>query len=245
MESSAVRDTAGADDRVTRLPVHGVRRRTAEAVSRSAFGAPQATVFLTCDVTATVDLVAALRSAPEFEGRHPTALTLVARAIVRAVGAEPSLNARWDGDEIVVHHDVHLGIATATPDGLKVPVVRDAHDMTLAELAAAIAGAAEDARTGRAGPSALTGSTVSVTNVGVFGVDAGTPILNPGESAILAVGTIADRPWVVRGAVTVRKVVTLALTFDHRVVDGEQAGRALTEIGRFLHDPVPALCAGS
>lgn len=233
-------------ERVTRVPIRGVRRRTADAVTRSAFTAPHATVFLTCDATASVDLIETLRRSPGFENSRPTVLSVVSRALLAAVRAEPSLNSSWDDrtGEIVVHHDVHLGIATATRDGLKVPVVRDAHRLSFPDLVRAIAAAAEGARSGDASPADLTGSTVSVTNVGVFGVDGGTPILNPGESAILAVGAVDDRPWVVDGALAVRKVVTLSLTFDHRLVDGAEAGRALASIGAALGDPVPALLAG-
>ncbi|WP_277371368.1 dihydrolipoamide acetyltransferase family protein [Rhodococcus rhodochrous] len=236
---------APSPERTTRIPVGGVRKRTAEAVSRSAFTAPHASVFLTCDATATVDLVSTLRASPAFEGARPTALSVVSRALLHAIADEPSLNAHWDDDtgEIVLHHDVHLGIATATSDGLKVPVVREAQRLSLPRLARSIAEVADRARTGCSTPSELTGSTVSVTNVGVFGVDGGTPILNPGESAILAVGAISDRPWVVDGALAIRKVVTLSLSFDHRLVDGEQAGRALATIGAFLGDPVPMLLA--
>jgi len=240
-------DTMRPASATSRVPIRGVRKRTADAVTRSAFTAPHATVFLTCDVTATVDLVTRLRGEPAFDGRHLTALTVVARALMRAVSEEPSLNSRWDdaAQEIVVHHDIHLGIAAATPDGLKVPVVRDARHLALPDLAGAIAEAADRARTGRATPAELTGSTVSVTNIGVFGIEAGTPILNPGEAAILAVGAIADRPWVIDGALAVRKVASLSLSFDHRLVDGEQGGRALAAIGRFLGDPVPALLGGA
>lgn len=242
-----------ADDRVlpqvsstgdeTRVPIRGIRKRSAAAVARSAFTAPHATVFLTCDATNTVELVTRLRSAPPFDGTHLTPLSVVATALMRAVADEPSLNSSWDEEsqEIVVHHRIHLGIATATDEGLKVPVVRDAHAMRLPELTGAIAAAAGGARSGEASPGDLTGSTISITNVGVFGVDAGTPILNPGEAAILAVGTITDRPWVVDGTLAVRKVVTLSLAFDHRLVDGEQAGRALAAVGAVLQDPVPTL----
>ncbi|WP_241387163.1 dihydrolipoamide acetyltransferase family protein [Rhodococcus sp. CH91] len=235
-----------ASGRITRVPVAGVRKRTADAVTRSAFTAPHATVFLTCDVTPTVDLVTTLRASPSFEGVHLTALTVVSRALMQAIVGEPSLNSRWDDEsgDIVLHHDVHLGIATATPDGLKVPVVREAQALSLPQLAGAITDVAERARTGRSSPSELAGSTVSITNVGVFGVDAGTPILNPGESAILAVGAISDRPWVRDDALAIRKVVTLSLSFDHRLVDGEQAGRALATIGAVLGDPVGALLSG-
>ncbi|MFD6896859.1 dihydrolipoamide acetyltransferase family protein [Rhodococcus sp. NPDC060086] len=227
----------------TRVPIRGIRKRSAAAVTRSAFSAPHATVFLTCDVTNTVELVTRLRSSPPFDSTHLTSLAIVATALVRAIADEPSLNSSWDEEtqEIVTHHRVHLGIATATDEGLKVPVVRDAHEMRLPELAGAIAAAAGSARSGEASPSNLTGSTISITNVGVFGIDAGTPILNPGEAAILAVGAISDRPWVVDGALAVRKVATLSLAFDHRLVDGEQAGCALAAIGAVLKDPVPTL----
>jgi pyruvate dehydrogenase E2 component (dihydrolipoamide acetyltransferase) len=238
----ALPQVPGTDDE-TRTPIRGIRKRSAAAVARSAFTAPHATVFLTCDATNTVELVTRLRSSPPFDGTHLTPLTVVATALMRAVADEPSLNSSWDEEsqEIVIPHRVHLGVATATDEGLKVPVVRDAHAMRLPELAGAIAAAAAGARSGEASPTDLTGSTISVTNVGVFGVDAGTPILNPGEAAILAVGAISDRPWVVDGALAVRKVVTLSLAFDHRLLDGEQAGRALAAIGAILMDPVPTL----
>ena len=242
---AAVAPDAGADE--VRTPIRGVRKRTADAVTRSAFTAPHATVFLTCDATATVDLVGRLRESPAFAGRHATPLTIVAAALLHAVDEQPALNSSWDDDaqEIVTHTTVHLGIATATDDGLKVPVVRDAQELSLPDLAGSIAASAERARTGVAAPAELVGSTISITNVGVFGVDAGTPILNPGEAAILAVGAIDDRPWVVDGELTVRKVVTLSLSFDHRLVDGEQAGRALASLASTLTDPVPVLLSGT
>jgi len=229
----------------TRVPITGVRKRTAEAVTRSAFTAPHATVFLTCDVTATVELVERLRTHPSFADRHPTALTIVAAALLRAVADQPILNATWDQDagEIATRTYVNLGIATATDEGLMVPVIRSADALSLPDLAGAIATVTATARAGRATPTDLTGGTISITNVGVFGVDGGSPILVPGEAAILAVGAIAPRPWVVDDALAVRRVVTLSLSFDHRLVDGEQAGRALAAIGGFLGDPVPALLA--
>ncbi|AWG98583.1 branched-chain alpha-keto acid dehydrogenase subunit E2 [Rhodococcus ruber Chol-4] len=232
--------------RETRTPIHGIRRRTAAAVARSAFTAPHVTVFLTCDVTATVELVSRLRGAAAFEGRHPTPLTVVAKALLRVLAHQPVLNAAWDEEhqEIVTRHYVNLGIATATDAGLMVPVIHDADRLSLPDLADAVARAAETARSGRATPAELTGGTVSITNVGVFGVDTGTPILNPGETAILALGAIGPRPWVVDGELAVRQVTTLSLSFDHRLVDGEQAARALAEIGAILTDPVPELLAG-
>lgn len=230
-------------DREQRVPITGIRKRTADAVTRSAFTAPHATVFLTCDATATVELVDRLRAHPSFAGTHPTALTIVAAALLRAVVDQPVLNATWDQDagEIVTRNRVNLGIATATDEGLMVPVIRGAQALSLPGLAEAIRAVTATARTGRATPADLTGGTISITNVGVFGVDTGTPILVPGQAAILAVGSIVPRPWVVDDVLVVRRVVTLSLSFDHRLVDGEQAGRALASIGDVLRDPVPAL----
>ncbi|WP_068158933.1 dihydrolipoamide acetyltransferase family protein [Rhodococcus phenolicus] len=240
---AADRGVRAEPGRETRVPVTAVRRRTAEAVTRSAFTAPHATVFLTCDATATVDLVERLRAHPSFADRHPTALTIVAAALLGVVADQPVLNATWDQDagEIATPGHVNLGIATATDEGLLVPVIRGAEVLSLPELAGAIAAVTATARAGRATPSDLTGGTISITNVGVFGVDAGTPILVPGQAAILAIGAIAPRPWVVDDMLAVRRVVTLSLSFDHRLVDGEQAGRALAGIGTVLGDPVPAL----
>jgi pyruvate dehydrogenase E2 component (dihydrolipoamide acetyltransferase) len=150
------------------------------------------------------------------------------------------VNARWAGEEIVRSRSVHLGIAAATPRGLVVPVLRDAQASGLAELARRIAELAETARAGRTAPADLSGSTITISNVGVFGVDAGTPILNPGEAAILAVGQVAKRPWELDGGIALRSVTTLSLSIDHRVLDGEQGSRFLAAIGRTLSDPATA-----
>jgi pyruvate dehydrogenase E2 component (dihydrolipoamide acetyltransferase) len=171
---------------------------------------------------------------------------VVAQALLVAVRRNPEINATFDataGDagEIVTKHYVNLGIATATPRGLLVPVIRDADRMGLRELAQAISALAETARAGRTPPADLTGGTITITNVGVFGVDGGTPIINPGEAAILAVGQVAERPWVHKGKVRPRWVTTLALSFDHRVVDGEQGSKVLAQTAAVLHDPATAL----
>jgi pyruvate dehydrogenase E2 component (dihydrolipoamide acetyltransferase) len=136
---------------------------------------------------------------------------------------------------------VHLGIAAATPRGLIVPKVRDADRMSLRELAVALEALAMTARDGKTAPADLVGGTVTITNVGVFGVDTGTPIINPGESAILALGAIRDMPWVVDGQVVPRKVCQLALSFDHRVVDGQQGSQFLADVGAILADPAVAI----
>lgn len=226
-----------------RIPIRGVRKATADAMVRSAFTAPQATVFLTVDVTETSGLIERLRARAATPEQRPGLLTVVAKALCLAVRRTPEVNARWDdaAQEIVQSGAVHLGIAAATPRGLLVPVVRDADLLPLAELAAAIRALAETARAGRTPPADLAGGTITITNVGVFGVDAGTPILTPGEAAILALGAVRRQPWEHHGEIALRDVVTLALSFDHRIVDGQQASRLLADLGRILEDPASVL----
>ncbi|GAA3143977.1 hypothetical protein GCM10010466_38870 [Planomonospora alba] len=212
----------------------------------SAFTAPHVTEFLQVDVTATMEAVARLRAMEEFAGVKVSPLLLVAKALLVAVRRRPMVNSTWDeaAQEIVVKHYVNLGIAAATPRGLLVPNVKDAHALSLPELAAALTSLAETARAGRTQPADMAGGTITITNVGVFGVDAGTPILNPGESAILALGQVRDLPWVVDGQIVPRKVCTLALSFDHRVVDGELGSLFLRDIGAMLQDPLRMLAWG-
>ncbi|MFC0450279.1 dihydrolipoamide acetyltransferase family protein [Rhodococcus jostii] len=230
-------------ERETRTPIRSVRKQTAEAMVRSAFTAPHVTEFVTVDVTRSVELLDRLRELPEFEGLSVTPLTLVAKAMIVALRKNPSLNASWDEEhqEIVTKHYVNLGIAAATPRGLVVPNIKDAQALSLLELCGAITELTATARSGRATPAQLTGGTVSITNVGVFGVDAGTPILNPGESAILCLGSVTQRPWVHEDELAVRWVTTLSVSFDHRVVDGEQGSRFLSSVAAMLHDPASLL----
>ncbi|MFG1785302.1 dihydrolipoamide acetyltransferase family protein [Rhodococcus oryzae] len=241
------RETALPQDetspRETRTPIRSVRRQTADAVTRSAFTAPHVTEFVTVDVSESMDLVDRLRASPAFAGLEPTPLTLVAKVLLVALREHPSLNSTWDEEhqEIVTRHYVNLGIATATSRGLLVPSVKDAHLMSLLELTRAIHQLVETARAGRCTPADLSGGTITITNVGVFGVDTGTPILSPGEAAILCLGAIAPRPWVVDGEVAVRSVTTLGLSFDHRLVDGEQGSRFLADIAATLADPLTLL----
>ncbi|TDC46882.1 2-oxo acid dehydrogenase subunit E2 [Actinomadura sp. KC345] len=229
--------------RETRSPVTGVRKATAAAVTRSAFTAPHVTEWVTVDVTATMELTRRLRSDRAWSDVRMTPLVLVARAVLLAVRGFPGVNASWDEDrrEIVVKHYVDLGIAAATSRGLLVPAIRDAHELGLRELAGAIAELVGEARTGTTPPDRLTGGTITITNIGAFGVDGGTPILNPGEAAILAMGAIKKRPWAAGDALVVREVATLALSFDHRLVDGELGSRFLTRVASFLEDPGTAL----
>lgn len=230
-------------ERVTRTPIRGVRKHTAAAMVQSAFTAPHATTFLTVDVTATTELLASLKTDRALDGHRIGVLSVVAKAVCLALGRTPALNARWDeaAGEIIEHHYVNLGIAAATDRGLVVPVVRDAELLPLVDLADAIAELAGTARAGRTAPAAMTGGTFSITNVGVFGVDAGTPILNPGEAGILAVGAVRRTPWEHRGEIALRDVLTLSLSFDHRVVDGAEAARFLTDVAGVLREPGRAM----
>ncbi|MET1156292.1 2-oxo acid dehydrogenase subunit E2 [Arthrobacter sp.] len=234
---------AGAAEAETRIPIKGVRKLTAAAMVASAFTAPHASSFLTVDATASMELIQRLKEHKAFAGLKLTPLTITAKAVCLALGRHPELNARWDetAGEIVQQNYVNLGIAAATPRGLTVPNIKGAHRLDLRRLAEALAELAETARAGKTPPSDLRGGTISITNIGVFGIDAGTPILNSGESAILALGAVRRQPWEYRGDVALREVMTLSLSFDHRVVDGEQAGRFLADVGTILYDPAMAL----
>jgi len=228
-----------------RIQVRGVRKHTAAAMVASAFTAPHVTEFLTVDVTRTMRLVRRLRGRPEFAGLRVGPLLLVAKALLLAAGRHPMVNSSWDeaAGEIVVRGQVNLGIAAATPRGLVVPNIKSAQSLSLVDLARALADLVETARAGRTTPADLTGGTITITNVGVFGVDTGTPILNPGEAAILAFGQIAPRPWVHKGRIRPRQVTTLGLSFDHRIVDGELGSAMLADVAAFLREPDVALLA--
>ncbi|MGA5554870.1 dihydrolipoamide acetyltransferase family protein [Streptomyces lavendulocolor] len=228
-----------ATGRETRIPIKGVRKATAQAMIGSAFTAPHVTEFITVDVTRTMKLVEELKSDKDMAGLRVNPLLLVAKALLVAIKRNPGINASWDeaAQEIVLKHYVNLGIAAATPRGLIVPNIKDAHDKTLPELAASLGELVSTAREGKTTPAAMQGGTVTITNVGVFGVDTGTPILNPGESAILAVGAIKLQPWVHKGKVKPRQVTTLALSFDHRLVDGELGSKVLADIAAVLEQP--------
>jgi pyruvate dehydrogenase E2 component (dihydrolipoamide acetyltransferase) len=234
-QTPASYDTA----RETRIPVKGVRKATAAAMVGSAFTAPHVTEFVTVDVTRTMKLVEELKADKEFAGLRVNPLLLIAKALLVAIRRNPDVNASWDeaAQEIVVKHYVNLGIAAATPRGLIVPNIKDAHAKTLPQLAESLGELVATARDGKTSPAAMQGGTVTITNVGVFGVDTGTPILNPGESAILAVGAIKPQPWVHKGKVKPRQVTTLALSFDHRLVDGELGSKVLADVAAILEQP--------
>ncbi|MFH9264268.1 dihydrolipoamide acetyltransferase family protein [Streptomyces sp. NPDC017546] len=230
---------APASARETRIPVKGVRKAIAQAMVGSAFTAPHVTEFVTVDVTRTMKLVAELKEDKDMAGVRVNPLLIIAKALLVAIKRNPEVNAAWDeaNQEIVQKHYVNLGIAAATPRGLIVPNIKDAHDKTLPQLAAALGELVATARDGKTSPAAMAGGTVTITNVGVFGVDTGTPILNPGESAILAVGAIKLQPWVHKGKVKPRQVTTLALSFDHRLVDGELGSKVLADVAAILEQP--------
>ncbi|MFD1233639.1 dihydrolipoamide acetyltransferase family protein, partial [Pseudonocardia benzenivorans] len=239
--AAAAGPAVGREDR--REAIRGVRKATAAAMVSSAFTAPHVTEFLSVDVTATMDLRDRLRAGREFRDVKLTPLAFVAKAVCLAAKRTPAINATWDADagEIVYHGAVHLGIAAATPRGLIVPKIRDADLLDLRALATGLSELTETARAGKTPPTDLVGGTFTITNVGVFGVDTGTPIINPGEAAILAVGAIKPMPWVVDGELAVRTVCQLSLSFDHRLVDGEQGSRFLADVGALLEDPGVAL----
>lgn len=231
------------DGREIRTPVAGVRKRTAAAMVTSATTVPQAATFRTLDCTASMELIEHLRATPSFAGLPLTPLTVVAKAVLAALAEYPAVNAHWDeaAQQIVTKKYVNLGIAAATERGLLVPNVKEAQAMSLRELCAAVGSCVETARSGAATPTDLTGGTFTVTNVGVFGVDAGIPLVNPGEAAILCLGTVDRRPWVVDDELAVRWVTTLVLSFDHRLIDGELAARFLATVAALLTDPLTLL----
>ncbi|MET0812138.1 MAG: dihydrolipoamide acetyltransferase family protein, partial [Microbacterium sp.] len=230
-------------ERTTRTPIRGVRKHTADAMVRSAFTAPHVTTFLTIDVTPAMELVASLKADRALADHRIGIMAVAAKAVCLALPRHPGLNSSWDdaAGEIVEHHYVNLGIAAATGRGLVVPNIRDAQDLTLVELSDAIRTLAETARAGKTAPADMMGGTFSITNVGVFGVDAGTPILNPGEAGILALGAVRRQPWEHRGEVALRDVMTLALSFDHRLVDGEQGARFMVDVADVLREPGRAM----
>ena len=233
-------------ERETRVPIKGVRKITAQAMVASAFTAPHVTEFITVDVTDTMNLVDRLKADREFRDVKVSPLLIVAKALIIASRRHPGINATWDeaAQEIVVKSYVNLGIAAATPRGLMVPNIKDADQMSLRQLADAMANLVSTAREGKTQPAAMSGGSITITNVGVFGIDTGTPILNPGEAAILAFGVVRQMPWVVNGEIKPRWVTQLSLSFDHRMVDGDLGSRFLADVAAILHDPSQALVWG-
>ncbi|MGP9744422.1 dihydrolipoamide acetyltransferase family protein [Brachybacterium sp. AOP29-B2-41] len=235
-----------SDDRTTRVPIRSVRKRTAEAMVASAFTAPHVTVFNEIDMTHAVQIVTQLRASREWADVKISPLAVIAKALLVAIRRNPEVNASWDeaAQEIVYKHYVNLGIAAATPRGLIVPNLKDAHLMTLRELAEGISELARTARAGRTSLRDTRDGTITVTNYGVFDIDSGTPILNPGESAILGVGAIKEKAWVVDGQIVPRQVATLSLSFDHRLIDGALGAELLRDVSAVLEDPSLGLVWG-
>lgn len=242
---------ARSGEREQRIPIKGVRKMMAQAMVDSAFTAPHVTEWITVDATATMELVERLKKDREFKDVKVTPLLVLAKAMCLAIRRYPEINATWDdpAQEIVVKNYVNLGIAAATPRGLIVPNVKDADQLTMRQLAEAIGALTATAREGRTQPADMSGGTITITNVGVFGVDLGTPIINPGESAIMAFGAIRRQPWVVTAAdgtetIEPRWVTQLALSFDHRLVDGELGSKFLADVAKVLEDPARGLVWG-
>ncbi|MBV1852136.1 dihydrolipoamide acetyltransferase family protein [Catellatospora tritici] len=240
---AAVPSVPGA--RETRIPIKGVRKLTATNMVASAFTAPHVTEFLTVDMTRSMKALERLRADREWRDVRVSPLLLVAKAVLLAAKRHPMVNSTWDeaAQEIVVKDYVNLGIAAATERGLIVPNIADAGRLSLRELADAMTDLVNVAKSGKTPPSAMTGGTFTITNVGVFGVDTGTPILPPGETAILAFGVVREQPWAHKGKVKLRQITTLGLSFDHRIVDGELGSKFLRDIGAFLTDPEAAMLA--
>jgi len=229
-------------DAERREPVKGIRKHMAEAMVRSAFTVPHVTEWVTVDVTRSAKLVKRLRETPGFTGVKVSPLLLVARAVLSAAEQTPEVNAFFDDEaqEVAYQSRMNLGIAAATPRGLVVPNIKDAGALSLPELAVALESLVETAKAGRTTPADMAGGTFTITNVGVFGIDGGTPIINPGESAILAMGAFRERPWVHHGRVRVRIVAELSLSFDHRFIDGALGSRFLAGVAAILEDPALA-----
>ncbi len=225
------------DERIERIPVKGVRRATAKAMVDSAFSAPHVSIFVDVDASRTMEFVKRLKASRDFEGIKVSPLLILAKAVIWAAARNPSVNATWAGDEILVKHFMNLGIAAATPRGLMVPNIKDAQDLSLKELAVALNTLASTARAGKTPPADMSGGTLTITNIGALGIDTGTPIINPGEVAIVAFGTIKQKPWVVDGEVVPRWVTTLGGSFDHRVVDGDLSARFMADVAAILEEP--------
>jgi pyruvate dehydrogenase E2 component (dihydrolipoamide acetyltransferase) len=224
-------------EREERIPVKGVRKAIATAMVKSAFAAPHVSIFVDVDATRTMEYVKRLKNSVDFAGIKVTPLLIMAKAIIWAVRRNRMVNSTWTDSEIIIHNFVNLGIAAATPRGLIVPNIKDADKMNLLELAQAIEQLAATARDGKTTPEDMSNGTITITNIGVFGVDTGTPILNPGEVSIVALGSIRKKPWVVEDEIVVRHVTTIGATFDHRVVDGDVASRFVQDVASVIEEP--------
>ncbi|TFD47797.1 2-oxo acid dehydrogenase subunit E2 [Cryobacterium frigoriphilum] len=224
-------------DREEHIPVKGVRKVIAQAMVKSAFTAPHVSLFVDVDATRTMEFVKRLKASTDFAGIRVSPLLIMAKAMIWAVRRNPTVNSTFTDEEIIVRHYVNLGIAAATPRGLIVPNIKEAQDMSLLELAGALENLTQTARDGKTSPAEMSNGTITITNIGVFGMDTGTPILNSGEAGIVALGTIKQKPWVVDGEVRARFVTTIGASFDHRVVDGDVASRFLADVASIIEEP--------
>ena len=224
-------------DRIERIPVRGVRKATAKAMVASAFSAPHVSIFVDVDASRTMEFVKRLKKSRHFEGVKVTPLLVLAAAVIWAAERNPQVNATWTDSEIQIKHYMNLGIAAATPRGLMVPNIKDAQELSLRELAIALNNLTTRAREGKTQPAEMANGTLTITNIGSLGIDTGTPIINPGEVAIVAFGTIKQKPWVVDGEVIPRWVTTLGGSFDHRVVDGDLSARFMADVAAILEEP--------
>ncbi|MDY3049666.1 MAG: 2-oxo acid dehydrogenase subunit E2 [Rothia sp. (in: high G+C Gram-positive bacteria)] len=224
-------------DRIERIKVKGVRKATAKAMVESAFKAPHVSIFVDVDATRTMEFVKRLKKSSQFEGIKVTPLLILAKAVIWATARTPQVNATWTDSEIQIKHFMNLGIAAATPRGLMVPNIKDAQTMNLRELALALNDLTSRAREGKTQPAEMQQGTMTITNIGSLGIDTGTPIINPGEAAIIAFGTIKQKPWVVDGEVIPRWVTTLGGSFDHRVLDGDLSAKFLADVASILEEP--------
>jgi 2-oxoisovalerate dehydrogenase E2 component (dihydrolipoyl transacylase) len=225
------------DQREERVPVKGVRKAIATAMVQSAFTAPHVSVFVDIDATRTMEFVKRLKNSPDFAGVRVSPLLIMAKAVIWAVRRNPTVNSSWTDKEIIIRHYVNLGIAAATPRGLIVPNVKDAQELSLIDLASALEQLTITARDGKTQPAEMSGGTITITNIGSYGMDTGTPIINPGEAAIVALGSIRQKPWVVDGEVRARFVTTVGASFDHRIVDGDVASRFVADLASVLEEP--------
>jgi pyruvate dehydrogenase E2 component (dihydrolipoamide acetyltransferase) len=225
------------EGREDRIPVKGVRKAIAKAMVDSAFTAPHVSLFVDVDATRTMEFVKRLKNSPDFAGVKVSPLLIMAKAIIWAVRRNPTVNSTWTDKEIIVHHFVNLGVAAATPRGLVVPNIKESQSMSLLQLAQALEQLTLNARDGKTSGEDMLNGTITITNIGVFGMDTGTPILNPGEVGIIALGTIKQKPWVVDGEVRPRMVTTIGASFDHRVVDGDVCSRFLADVASVIEEP--------
>ena len=235
--SAAEPQAQPAKDTSETIKVIGVRKATAKAVTESYTTAPHITAYRQVDATRTMEYVQRLKKHPRFADVKISPLLVVAMAVTQAALNTPEANASWHGDSYTLHHHVNLGIAAATPRGLLVPNIKDAHKLNQLEMAQAIQELTQRARDGKTQPAELADGTITITSVGPLGIDTAAPIINPGQSGILAFGTIKQQPWVVDGKVEPRWVTTLGGAFDHRIVDGAEAGAFLADVAAILEEP--------